>query len=102
MWDLFCLGDFKRTQLIIERTPTGKSTISYVALFPEESLHNLFWPVSVSYDESQGPCREKKKTKHLGLLSRDDYIQKEWIHFLKMWEVKNTVIIAWLEKDFAA
>lgn len=52
MWDLFCLGDFKRTQLIIERTSTGKSTISYVALFPEESLHNLFWPVSVSYDES--------------------------------------------------
>lgn len=51
---VFCFGDFKSTQLTYRKNIKWKieSTISYVALFPEEFLHGLFWPISVSYDES--------------------------------------------------
>lgn len=41
---LFCFGDFKRTQLTYRKNINWKTeaTISYVALFPEGSLHNYF------------------------------------------------------------
>lgn len=49
-----CVGDFNRPQITYRKNTNWKieSTISYIVLFPEESSHNLLWPVSVSYDES--------------------------------------------------